>query len=59
MLVSLISDAGIGMNREDLIENLGTIAHSGTQKLMDQLEEAKGDVNRVSFILHVASPCVF
>lgn len=42
-----VSDAGIGMNREDLIENLGTIAHSGTQKLMDQLEEAKGDVNLI------------
>lgn len=36
-----ISDNGIGMNRDDLAETLGTIARSGTQAFMDQITAAK------------------
>ena len=43
-----VIDNGIGMNREDLVENLGTIARSGTAAFVDQLSgDAKNDVGLI------------
>ncbi|EUT78951.1 hypothetical protein PFAG_05527 [Plasmodium falciparum Santa Lucia] len=42
-----ITDNGIGMDKSELINNLGTIAQSGTAKFLKQIEEGKADSNLI------------
>jgi molecular chaperone HtpG len=43
-----LSDTGIGMNEEDLVSHLGTIARSGTKNFLSQLSgDAKKDSNLI------------
>ncbi len=43
-----IDDNGIGMNHEEVVEHIGTIAHSGTKAFLEQLEADKQkDANQI------------
>lgn len=37
-----IADTGIGMNRDEMVENLGTIAHSGARAFINSAQERGG-----------------
>ncbi|MDR3423910.1 MAG: molecular chaperone HtpG [Alphaproteobacteria bacterium] len=43
-----VADNGIGMTRDELVENLGTIARSGTSAFLEQIADAKkADINQI------------
>jgi molecular chaperone HtpG len=42
-----VADNGIGMSREELIDNLGTIAKSGTRAFVEKASAAEGDLRLI------------
>lgn len=42
-----VTDSGIGMNHDDLVKNLGTVARSGTTKFVEAMKDGQGDMNMI------------
>jgi len=43
----IITDTGIGMNKEELISNIGTIAKSGTKEMLEKMKKSDGDAELI------------
>lgn len=46
----VIEDTGIGMTKEELVENLGTIAHSGTVEFLKRASESANTTDTMNLI---------
>jgi molecular chaperone HtpG len=42
-----VKDSGIGMTRDEIVANIGTIAKSGTEEFLKTIAEAKGDTSNI------------
>ncbi len=40
-------DAGIGMTHSELVENIGTIAHSGSREFLERIKASQADANLI------------
>lgn len=47
----IIQDTGIGMTREELVDNLGTIARSGSKKFLQEIQDKAGENSSVGNII--------
>ncbi|XP_063728271.1 heat shock protein 75 kDa, mitochondrial-like [Symsagittifera roscoffensis] len=46
----IIQDTGIGMTRDEIVTNLGTIAHSGSTEFISKMKDSSVNVSRESII---------